>query len=226
MRTQGGLRAPLALARVVAPRDEALVERLLERHATIAPRHPVLVAGGADAGLLRLFEARDWRSIVVEPASHGERPAGPAEAGDDPSRVRADLRRLPFEDDAFDLVVSRGLQRAWQDEHECAAVGRELVRVGRGLVVASYWDHEALPRRVPWPRGASRRVAMPRALLRELFEDAGAAVVDWRHSFRFVSQQAWLVARKRAVVRRPSPLRHSPAATTASGRVRLGPLGA
>jgi hypothetical protein len=201
----------LALARVVAPRDEALVERLLERHATIAPRHPVLVAGGADAGLLRLFEARDWRSIVVEPASHGERPAGPAEAGDDPSRVRADLRRLPFEDDAFDLVVSRGLQRAWQDEHECAAVVRELVRVGRGLVVASYWDHEALPRR---------------ALLRELFEDAGAAVVDWRHSFRFVSQQAWLVARKRAVVRRPSPLRHSPAATTASGRVRLGPLGA
>ncbi|MEY2745349.1 MAG: hypothetical protein RL112_391 [Planctomycetota bacterium] len=226
MRAQDGLRAPLALARVVAPRDEALVERLLERHATIAPRHPVLVADGADAGLLRLFEARDWRSIVVEPGQPGEAGSESPSSVDDQGRVRADLRRLPFEDDAFDLVVSRGLQRAWQDEHECAAVVRELVRVGRGLVVASYWDHEALPRRVPWPRSSPRRVAMPRALLRELFEDAGAAVVDWRHSFRFVSQQAWLVARKRAVVRRASTLRHAPAATTASGRVRLGPLGA
>jgi hypothetical protein len=211
---------------VVAPRDESLVERLLERHASIAPRHPVLVAGGADAGLLRLLEARDWRSIVVEPGAPHD--AGVVEAlpAEDPSRVRADLRRLPFEDDAFDLVVSRGLQRAWQDEHELAAVVRELVRVGRGLVVASYWDHEALPRRMPWPRSSPRRVAMPRALLRELFEDAGAAVVDWRHSFRFVSQQAWLVARKRAVVRRPSTLRHAPAPPAASGRVRLGPLGA
>jgi len=216
----------LALARVVAPRDDALVERLLARHATIAPRHPVLVAGGADPRLLSVFEARDWRSIVVEPNQPGEGSGEPARGMDDPSRVRADLRRLPFEDDAFDLVVSRGLQRAWQDEHELAAVVRELVRVGRGLVVASYWDHEALPRRVPWPRGTARRVAMPRALLRELFEDAGAAVVDWRHSFRFVSQQAWLVARKRAVVRRASTLRHAPVATNAPGRVRLGPLGA
>lgn len=218
---RGGLKAPLALARVVAPRADHVLERLLDRHAPRTLGLPVLEAGSGPVPLRPLVEARGWRWIGVEHAA-GE--AATVKQTGQSAPVHADLRRLPFDDDAFDLVVSHGLQLPWHDEHSCAQVVAEMVRASRGLVVAAWWDGEALRPRVPWPKSGPGRRPLQRALLRELFEDAGASVVEWRHSFRFVSQQAWLVARKRAVVRLPRTAGRDLSATV--HHASLGPLGA
>lgn len=222
MLLRGGLKAPLALARVVAPGADHVLERLLDRHAPRTLGLPVLEAGRGPVPLRPLVEARGWRWIGVEHAA-GEPAATVKQTGQD-APVHADLRRLPFADDSFDLVVSHGLQLPWHDPHSCAQVVSELVRTSRGLVVAAWWDGEALRPRVPWPKSGAGRLPLQRALLRQLFEDAGASVVEWRHSFRFVSQEAWLVARKRAAVRLPRSAGRDLAA--ALPHAHLGPLGA
>ena len=200
---------------------DRVLERLLERHAPRRLERPVLEAGTDKFTLQAMIEARGWRWIGVH---HAARVADEAHPLASQVEVQADLRRLPFGDDAFDLVLSRALQRPWEDDHSYALLVSELVRTSRGLIVAAWWDGEALRPRMPWPRHTARRRGLQRAALRELFEDAGASVVEWRHSFRFVSQNAWLVARKRAAVQRPVIQR--PLLQAALPHTRLGPLGA
>lgn len=207
-------------AREVNAQDRVL-ERLLARHAPRRMDRPVLEAGTDKFTLQPMIEARGWRWIGVQ---HATRLTDETQHVAPEVQLQADLRRLPFSDDAFDLVVSRALQRPWDDDHSQALLVSELVRTSRGLIVAAWWDGEALRPRMPWPRHAARRRGLQRAALRELFEDAGAAIVEWRHSFRFVSQHAWLVARKRATVQRSVIQR--PLLTAALPHTRLGPLGA
>lgn len=116
-------------------------------------------------------------------------------------RVCADVRQLPFVDDTFDVVVCCRLLHHLRDEAEAGRVLRELVRVSQDLVVVSFWDAGSLAawRRRVWPGARPpRRVARPRERLATLLEDAGARVLAWRHSLRFVSRQAFVLARKRA----------------------------
>jgi SAM-dependent methyltransferase len=117
--------------------------------------------------------------------------------------VEAAAPCLPFCGASFDAVIACRFLHHLHSPHALAQAIQELVRVSRGLVIASFWDADSLPqlrrslglKRSEGPRG---RVAVSRAHIRSLFESAGADVVDWRASLRFVSQQTFVAARVRA----------------------------
>ena len=102
---------------------------------------------------------------------------------------------------AFDVVVSCRFLHHLHEREALERALRELLRVSRRLVVASVWDAASLPalrvrlglKRSEGPRG---RCAVRRRLIEELVTASGARVVDWRHSLRFVSQQAFFVAER------------------------------
>ena len=133
----------------------------------------------------------DVSASMLEAMTEGER-----------SAVRADVERLPFPDDAFDAVVCCRLLHHLREEDVLRRTVAELVRVSRDLVVASFWDAAALPslrrRYLPVlgrrPRG---RIPHAKSHLRRVFAAAGAEIVGFRHSLRFVSRQTFAVARKR-----------------------------
>ena len=112
--------------------------------------------------------------------------------------VRGDLFRLPFADGAFDAVVCCRLLHHLSDPAALDAAARELVRVARGVVVASFWDRAALPslgRRLSG-RARQGRVAHRKRDVCAAFARAGAEVRTFAHSFRFLSQQTFLLAEK------------------------------
>jgi SAM-dependent methyltransferase len=112
-----------------------------------------------------------------------------------------DVSRLPFPDARFDAVVCCRLLHHLAEPAALALVLGELVRVSRGLVIASFWDAGSLPawRQTLFPSArAPGRWARSRADLEQAFARAGAEVVGWKHSLRFVTRQAFVAARKRA----------------------------
>ncbi|MEQ1893157.1 MAG: class I SAM-dependent methyltransferase [Planctomycetota bacterium] len=123
-----------------------------------------------------------------------------ATAHPDTELLLGDLARLPFADRSFDAVVCCRLLHHLERAEDLARVVAELVRVSRDLVLVTYWDAAALPawrRRLLPARRAPRRFARARVELETLFERAGAPVVARAWSLRFVSRQAYLVARRR-----------------------------
>jgi SAM-dependent methyltransferase len=118
------------------------------------------------------------------------------------ARVCADVRRMPFADGTFDAVVCCRLLHHLPTEDVVASVLAELVRVSRDLVVVSFWDSGSLAawRRRIWPGARPpRRLARSRDTIAALLERAGARVLEWRHSLRFVSRQTFVLARKRTL---------------------------
>ena len=128
-----------------------------------------------------------------------------ARRGGDTDLVMGFVDRLPFRDDSFDVVVCCRLLHHLHDHDEAEAVVKELVRVAHRMVIVSFWDAASLHawrarvglRRPEGPRG---RRALPKRALKRMFDAAGADIVDFQHSFRFVSQQAFAVALKRVAV--------------------------
>ena len=116
--------------------------------------------------------------------------------------IEADGMALPLSSGQFDLVVAcRWLHHLHEEASLRAAIG-ELVRVSRGVVIASFWDERSLPgwrRRLGLKRaeGQSGRCATSREHIAQLFDQAGADVVAWRATLRFVSQQTFVAARVR-----------------------------
>lgn len=114
-------------------------------------------------------------------------------------RVCGSVLALPFASDAFDAVVAcRFLHHLGDDEHLVAAL-RELVRVSRRFVVASYWDRATWPHLV---RGARRddsgRLARRAHAIRAACWAAGARVVALhRPVWRFSAQTFVLVEKVR-----------------------------
>ncbi len=123
-------------------------------------------------------------------------------AQDRPSRVlQASVHELPFRDDSFELVVCCRLLHHLREEATVAAAVRELVRVSGAWVIASFWDAASLHawrrrRGLRAQRPLDSRVSISKRLLSGVFGQAGAEVVAFRHSLRFVSQQTFLLARK------------------------------
>jgi hypothetical protein len=101
------------------------------------------------------------------------------------------------------VVVSCRLLHHLGDGEAVRSVVNELTRVSYKLVIASFFDAASLPalrrrvglRRSEGPRG---KHSLSKRSLRKMFEAAGAEVIGFHHSFRFVSQQAFVVAQKRA----------------------------
>ena len=200
-------------------RDPSLVRRILEQHGVEVSRGGILDAPCGTGRLRPTLEARGAPYVGVDVSASMLRPdasgasdaAGAGGAGFElHGRVlRAAVESLPFGPDTFDVVVSCRLLHHVHEREDLEAFVRELVRVSNRLVVASFWDQASLHawrrrvglRRGPRPEG---RRAVAKAVLRRLFEQAGAPIVGFHHSFRFVSQQTFLVAHKGRTVRRPA----------------------
>lgn len=112
--------------------------------------------------------------------------------------LQASAAALPFADSSFDVVVCCRLLHHLRDD-ERAAVLRELVRVSRRFVVASFFDSGSW---AAWRRsigvrrqGRSRRSVGRRAIEHEVAA-AGARIARYAHSLRFVSQQVFFAAVK------------------------------
>ncbi|MFQ5844799.1 MAG: class I SAM-dependent DNA methyltransferase [Planctomycetota bacterium] len=175
-------------------RDPRLVERLLRRHG-VAPGARVL---DAPCGAGRLLDAiAGERRFCVGLDASASMLRECAEARRFGGLVRADVGRLPLAGGAFDAVVACRLLHHLRGEGGLRPVISELVRTSRRLVLASFWDRCSLPAlRHRLLRRQSVRTAHSRDLVRMLFEEAGAEVVEFRAVPRFLSQQTFVVARK------------------------------
>jgi SAM-dependent methyltransferase len=155
--------------RARAARDPAAVVHLLARGAG----HGVRVLDAAcGTGRLRaalLDAGHTWCGLDV---SFDQLAAGSG------PRVLASALRMPLRDASVDAVVACRFLHHLADEALFTAAVRELVRVARTFVVASYWDRATWPyllRR--GPRDRSGRVARSEAEVRAAFAEAGAPVV-------------------------------------------------
>ena len=215
--------------RQAALRDPALVERILARDGARPGLRPILDAPCGTGRLRGVFERRGMRYVGLDVSWPMLREA---RRGDETGLVMAFVDRMPFRDDSFDLVVCCRLLHHLHDPEEAEAVVRELVRVAHRMVIVSFWDAASLHawrarvglRRSEGPHG---RRALPKRAIKRMFDAAGAEVVDFHHSFRFVSQQAFAVALKRAPVAEkvPSPEALSTKLIDLSGRGATGSLG-
>jgi SAM-dependent methyltransferase len=181
-----------------ALRDPAIVERILVRQGARPGLRPVLDAPCGTGRLRGVFERRGMRYVGVDVSMPMLR-----EAGEGAGLVVAVVDRLPFRDDSFDVVLCCRLLHHLEREEETEAVVRELVRVAHRMVIVSFWDRASLRawrarvgrRRAESPRGVR---SLSKRAVKRLFESAGADIVAFHHSFRFVSQQTFAVALKRA----------------------------
>lgn len=185
-----------------ALRDPLLVERILERHSVRPALRPILDAPCGTGRLRGVLERRGMRyvGIDVSPSMLDE-----ARHGSPSGLCLAAVERLPFRDDSFDVVICCRLLHHIHEPDALQSIVHELVRVSYRMVIASFWDSASLHawrRRVGLRRreGPSGRHAMSKRNLRRIFRAAGADVIGYHHSLRFVSQQAFVVALKRAPV--------------------------
>ena len=181
-------------------RDPQRIAGLLDRHLArgAAPLPALLLDAPCGAGrLARELGARGrYVGLDVSPPMLAEARRGRL----DGAWLAGDVARLPFRSATFDAVVCCRLLHHLSEAPALEAVLRELVRVSRDLVIVSFWDAGSLP---AWRRAlfgakpGEKRRTIRRALLAELLARAGADVVGWSHSLRFVARQAVAAARKR-----------------------------
>lgn len=178
-------------------RDPRLVAALLARH--LAPGPALLLDAPCGTGRLTPVLAARGRTVGLDVSAPMLAEARRAVQGG-AAWVAGDVARLPFRDGTFDAVVCCRLLHHLREPAALEAVLRELVRVSRGLVIASFWDAGSLPAlRRAWlgERPRETRRSLRRATLVALLARAGADVVGWKHSLRFFSRQAFVAARKR-----------------------------
>jgi len=133
---QGRFHSPRA-----ARRDPRLVAELLRAHAP----HPTGFVLDAPCGTGRLAPVLTGHGTLVGLDANRpmlERAAGAGSAG---GWVQGSALALPFADRSFDAVVCCRLLHHLRDRGELERGVRELVRVSRRLVVASFWDAASWP---------------------------------------------------------------------------------
>jgi SAM-dependent methyltransferase len=191
-----------------ALRDPMLVERILDRHGVRPSLRPILDAPCGVGRLRGVLERRGLRYVGLDASSAllrqaSGRAAAAGEVADPSGLCLGAVDRLPFRDDSFEVVVCCRLLHHVDDEETVNAIVHEITRVAHKLVIASFFDAASLPalrrrvglRRSEGPRG---KHALSKRSLRRMFEAAGAEVIGFHHSLRFVAQQAFVVAQKRA----------------------------
>jgi len=184
-----------------AQRDPRAIDSLLRRHlrapSAASRAQPLVLDAPCGTGRMQTALAAHGRVLGLD-ASASMLKELPAPA----PRVLGLVERLPFADASFDAVVCVRLLHHLHSERELEAVLSELVRVSRDLVLASFWDSSAWPSwraRLGFTRSepAHGRRARSRAQLRAALVRAGAELLEFRGSPRFLSQQAYFAARKR-----------------------------
>jgi SAM-dependent methyltransferase len=172
-------------------RDPDLIGRLLKRHGGHGDRARVLDlpcgTGRLHASLKDLAQHYVGADVSIPMLSHSSVPA-----------VAGDAFRMPFVTDAFDTVVCCRLLHHLEERGELPRVIDELLRVSSDLVFASFWDADSLPawrRRVGLRKDTTGRRPVSKRVLRQQFESAGAQVLGFAHSFRFISMQCFVAVR-------------------------------
>ncbi len=180
-------------------RDPRLIRRLLRSLPTGEEIHSILDVPSGTGRLRGAFEAP---LVVQADISMSMLQSIPSEARGQ-GLLQASVQALPFTDSAFDLVVCCRLLHHLRDGKDRAQVLREAMRVSSRFVIASYWDAQsygAWRRRTQGPlrrrKRADVREAISYAELEGQVEAAGGRVLTRAHSFRFVSQQSFLLAEK------------------------------
>lgn len=176
-------------------RDPRIVDGILREHGVRGRVLDVPCGAGRLGGVL----AQHARQLVGADVSRAM--LEQARAADHLVLVCADAQNLPFADRSFDVVVCCRLLHHLRERAQLERVVAELARVSDRLIVASFWDSASLPawrlklglKRGEGPRGRS---AIARGDLERAFVAAGARAVEYRHSFRFVSQQTFVVAER------------------------------
>jgi SAM-dependent methyltransferase len=179
-----------------AGRDPRIVRELLVEFGVHGPLLDAPCGTGrlhdALSGFGELVASLDGSLSMLETArSHGVARA-----------VLASIGALPFRDRAFDGAVSCRFLHHVHARGDLDRALSELVRVSRRLVVASFWDSASLPAwrvRAGLKRGEGSRgrVAISRAEISSAVERAGARILVFRSTLRFVSQQTFFVAERR-----------------------------
>ena len=180
-----------------AGHDPKMVHSLLTRYRGSKPLRTVL---DAPCGTGRLFETLSQFTeapigLDVSPSMLG------AHGGD--RRVQGSAFAMPFPDQSIDAVVCCRLFHHLQTPEDRRSLIRELLRIGSGPVLMSFWDASswhAWRRRVGLrkTRNEDRRVAVSKADLRQWIEAEGGRVLAFRHSLRGVSQQAFVAMERQA----------------------------
>ncbi len=117
--------------------------------------------------------------------------------------VQGSAFAMPFPNRSLDAVVCCRLFHHLQTEDERRRLIRELLRIGKGPVLMSFWDSaswHAWRRRVGLRKtqNADRRVAVSKRDLCRWIEAEGGRVLGFRHSLRGVSQQAFVAMENQA----------------------------
>ncbi|MEM8709927.1 MAG: class I SAM-dependent methyltransferase [Planctomycetota bacterium] len=178
-------------------RDPRMVAKLLQSIDGLPPRSILDVPSGT--GRLR---AALGAPFVVQADISASMLTGDEQRLKTP-RVQASATALPFPDESFDVVVCCRLLHHLASPEDRASVLRELIRVSRGHVIASYWDaasYAAWRRRTTGPLRRKKRpdvrTPIPFEALRGEVEAAGARIFKRVHSARYISQQAFFLASK------------------------------
>jgi len=174
-------------------RDSRAIARLLRRHGEF----PIKDLLDAPCGTGRLAPAlsqaaKRYIGADISAAMLGEF-RGPN--GMRALRINGDATELPFQGGSFDVVVCCRLLHHLDPGAPLEAVARELVRVSRSLVLASFWDCACLPglrRAWGWRRDTSGRRPLPRATIEEAFAGAGGRLLGYTTSCRFLSMQTFI----------------------------------
>ncbi|MCI0156414.1 methyltransferase domain-containing protein [Leifsonia shinshuensis] len=149
---------------------------------TPAPR--ILDVGCGSGALLRFVGALrpDARLTGVDPAPEMVRAASSPRL----AVVQASAERLPFEEGAFDLVVSSTSFSHWEDRDAGLRECRRVLAAGGGLLLADVFTSGPLPTRLFGPGGAAASRETADAAIRT----AGFAAPRWRPLFASVIQAA------------------------------------
>ena len=180
-----------------AGRDLQLVEGAIKSLESLPAQARILDVPSGTGRLEPLLTRADWRYVGADLSLAMLREAGGSQ------HIRASAWQLPFASSTFDLVVCCRLLHHVSDAQLRRGLLRELLRVSKGPLIASFWDSASLH---SWRRrhGLRRarhedsRIAVDRLELQEDLASLGAVVVSYHHSLRFISQQAFFCARKEA----------------------------
>lgn len=180
-------------------RDPRLIRRLLRALPVGEEIRSVL---DVPSGTGRLRSALDAPLVVQADISLSMLQNIPS-AAQGTGRLQASVQALPFQDRSFDLVVCCRLLHHLKSADDRAQVLREALRVSNRFVIASYWDTQsygAWRRRTQGPlrrrKRADVREATAYADLEAQVETAGGRILARAHSFRFVSQQSFFLAKR------------------------------
>ena len=183
---RGRFRSPRA-----ARRDPDRIAALIKEHGVHGP----ILDVPCGTGRLRSALAAQTDEYVGVDASFSML----SESEDTTKLVTADALQLPFADGSFDVVVACRLFHHLGQSEDRVALSRELARVSSRLVIASFWDSaslHSLRRRIGMKHDNSTRRSLAKRTLRAELERSGLRILGWKHSFRFISQQAFFVAEK------------------------------